>query len=87
MKAIIFVLCLLGLALAFKDATCPESLQIKCVDDIRAGYPACQKAIDEGGSDMIADITCLKYFNSMKADCWPCICYIANLDHVKVKGC
>lgn len=87
MKTILFVLCLLGLALSFKDNTCPETLQIKCVDDIRAGYPVCQKAAEAGGSDMIADLNCLKYFNQMKADCWPCICFVADLDHIKVKGC
>ena len=87
MRTIIFLLCLLGLALSFKDYTCPETKQIQCVDDVRTAYPYCQKAIEEGGSDMIADLNCLKYFNTMKADCWPCICFIANMDHVKVKGC
>ena len=48
------------------DNKCPETLQIKCVDDIRAGYPVCQKAAEAGGSDMIADLNCLKYFNQMK---------------------
>jgi hypothetical protein len=23
----------------------------------------------------------------MKADCWPCICKIAEMDKVKIKGC
>lgn len=87
MKVILFVLALVALTLSFRDNTCPESKQIVCIDDIRAGYPACQKAIDAGGSDMIADLTCLKYFNSMKADCWPCICMVAKLDNIKVKGC
>lgn len=87
MKAIVLLLCILGLSAALKDYTCPESKQIQCIDDIRAGYPVCQKAIDAGGSDMIADLNCLKYFNSMKADCWPCICFVAEMDHIKVKGC
>ena len=89
MKAIALVLCLLGLSFAFVfvDHPCPETKQIQCIDDIRAAYPACQKAIDEGGSDMIADLTCLKYFTNVKSDCWPCICHIAEMDHIKVKGC
>jgi hypothetical protein len=29
----------------------------------------------------------LKYFNKMQPECWPCICMIAKLEHVHVKGC
>jgi hypothetical protein len=84
MKFLIAVAAFVGLAVADQ---CPESLQISCVDDIRAGYPVCQKAAQAGGSDTIADINCLKYFNKMKVDCWPCICMVANADNVKIKGC
>lgn len=66
---------------------CPEAKQIVCVDDVRTAYPVCQKAAEAGGSDMIADLACLKYYNKMKADCWPCICMVAKLDGLKIKGC
>ena len=67
--------------------TCPESKQIVCADDIRAGYAPCKKAAEAGGSDTLADLACIKYFNKMKADCWPCICAVAHMDHVDLKGC
>ena len=87
MRTIILIVCFLGLALALRDNTCPESKQVRCADDIRAAYPVCQKAAQEGGSDIVADLNCIKYFNTMKADCWPCICWVAEQDHVQVKGC
>lgn len=74
-------------ALVAADDTCPESKQIACVDDVRAAYPVCQKAAQSGGSDMIADIACMKYYSKMQGDCWPCICMIANLNNLQVKGC
>jgi hypothetical protein len=85
MKFLIAVAAFIGVAIA--DGECPESKQITCVDDVRAAYPPCEKAAQAQGSDTIADITCLKYFNKMKADCWPCICKIAEIDHFKIKGC
>jgi hypothetical protein len=85
MKFLIAVAALVGLVAA--DGECPETKQITCVDDVRAAYPYCQKAAAAGGSDTIADLACLKYFNKMKADCWPCICKIAEMDKVKIKGC
>ena len=66
---------------------CPEAKQISCVDDVRAAYDPCKKAEQSGGSDMAADLACMKYFNKMKADCWPCICMIAHLEHMQIKGC
>ena len=75
------------LLFTLKDDKCTETKQIECADDIRAAYPACKKAAETGGSDMIADLTCIKYFNSMKSGCWSCICKIAEIDHLKVKGC
>ena len=74
-------------ALVAADDECPEAKQILCVDDVRAAYPVCQKAAEAGGSDMIADLACMKYYNKMKGDCWPCICMIAKLDHLPIKGC
>jgi hypothetical protein len=66
---------------------CPQSKQVTCVDDVRAGYEPCKKAAEAGGSDMIADLTCMKYYNKMRSDCWPCICDIAKMDKIPIKGC
>lgn len=74
-------------AVAIADDDCPESKQITCVDDVRAAYEPCKKAAESGGSDMPADLACLKYWNKMKADCWPCICMIAHQEHMDIKGC
>lgn len=88
MKAILFgVLAALTSASWVKDDNCPEAKQITCVDDVRAAYDPCKKAAEAGGSDMIADLNCLKYYNKMKSDCWPCICMIAHLEHMEIKGC
>ena len=57
---------------------CPEAKQIACVDDVRAAYAPCKKAAETGGSDMAADLSCMKYFNKMKPECWPCICMVAH---------
>jgi hypothetical protein len=85
MKFLYALAALIGLA-ATQDQ-CPEAKQISCVDDVRAAYPVCQKAAAAGGSDTIADLACLKYYNKMKGDCWPCICMIAKMDHMQIKGC
>ncbi len=85
MKFLFALAALVGLA-ATQDE-CPEAKQITCVDDVRTAYPVCQKAAQAGGSDMIADLNCLKYYNKMKADCWPCICMVAKLDGLKIQGC
>ena len=85
MKFLIPIAAFFGLVVA--DGECPEAKQIMCVDDVRSAYPVCQKAAEAGGSDMIADLACLKYYNKMKADCLPCICKIAELDHITIKGC
>lgn len=89
MMKLVLLVALLVSAMAFivQDSKCTETKQIECADSVREAYPACKKAAETGGSDMIADLTCLKYFNSMKSDCWACICKIAELDHLKVKGC
>ena len=85
MKAVLIaLLALLCLAAA---QTCTESMQIKCIDDFRAAYPVCKKAAEAGGSDMIADLACMKYFNKMQPECWPCICFFAKQVDLPVKGC
>lgn len=66
---------------------CTEALQIACIDDIRAAYPVCKKAAESGGSDSAADLACIKYFNKMKPECWPCICMLAHMEHIDIKGC
>ncbi len=80
-------LALTGAAFKFTQDDCPENLQVKCVDDFRQAYPICQKAAEQGGSDVIADLQCIKYFNKTKAECWPCICLIAKDLELKIKGC
>lgn len=88
MRVILLIALFLGaMSFILQDSKCTETKQIECADDIRTAYPACKKAAEAGGSDMIADLTCLKYFNSMKSECWACICKIAEIDHIKVKGC
>lgn len=85
MKFFVALAALVGLAIA--DNTCPEEKQVSCVDDIKTAYPICQKAAQAGGSDMVADLACLKYYSKMRDDCWPCICKVAELDGLKIKGC
>ena len=87
MKSVI-ILAILALLACFAAAQqCTESLQVACVDDVRAAYPVCKKAAEAGGSDTAADLACLKYFNKMKPECWPCICMIAHMEHFDIKGC
>jgi len=85
MKFLFAIAALVGLVATQNE--CPEAKQITCVDDVRAAYPVCQKAAQAGGSDMIADLACMKYYNKMKGDCWPCICMVAKLDGLKIQGC
>ena len=84
MKFLFALAAFVGLAFA---QDCPETKQIACVDDVRAAYPVCKKAAESGGSDMIADIACMKYYSKMQTDCWPCICMIAKTDHIPIQGC
>ena len=84
----IIVLALFALLAFFAAAQqCTEAMQIACVDDFRTAYPVCKKAAESGGADAAADLACMKYFNKMKPECWPCICYFAHLDHLDIKGC
>lgn len=84
MKLIVLLLALFALALTHD---CPHDLEVRCIDDINKAYPICEKAAHEKGSDIPADIDCLKYFTSMERDCWPCICWIAELEKWTIKGC
>lgn len=87
MKAILIAAFAALASARFTSADCPEAKQVTCVDDVRAAYEPCKKAAEAGGSDMVADLTCLKYYNKMKADCWPCICMVAELEGLTIKGC
>jgi hypothetical protein len=87
MRFLLIVLLLALLAEMVPAQQCTESLQVACVDDVRAAYPVCKKAAEAGGSDAAADLACLKYFNKMKPECWPCICMIAHMEHLDIKGC
>jgi len=87
MKAIIVLAILAFLAYFAAAQQCTESMQVACADDVRAAYPICKKAAEASGSDTAADLACLKYFNKMKPECWPCICMIAHMEHLEIKGC
>ena len=63
---------------ASANTECPLEREVKCVDDLRAAYPYCEKAAQSKGKDMNADLQCMKYFYSVEQDCWPCICFIAE---------
>lgn len=78
MRGLILVAIFALLACFAAADNCTEAMQIACVDDFRAAYPACKKAAEEGGSDTIADLVCLKYFTKMQPECWPCICWFAR---------
>jgi len=86
MKIIILALIALFACLTAAEQ-CTEKLQIACIDDIRAAYPICKKAAEAGGSDTAADLACIKYFNKMQPECWPCICWFAKTERIPVKGC
>lgn len=84
----IIILALIALLACFASAQqCTEALQIACVDDFRLAYPVCKKASEAGGSDTAADLACLKYFNKMQPECWPCICWFAKTLELPIKGC
>ena len=66
---------------------CPHDVEVLCIDDINKAYPICEKAAQEKGKDLPADLECMKYFAQVDKDCWPCICLIAEVNHWKIKGC
>ena len=82
----ILVLLFAFLALAY-SASCPHDLEVRCIDDINKAFPVCEKAAREKGTDVPMDLECFKYFASMDHDCWPCICWVAQQQHWKIKGC
>lgn len=89
MKCIVLLLALFALlaCATAAPATCPHDLEVRCIDDINKAYPICEKAAHEKGADVPADIDCLKYFAQMDKDCWPCICWVAELNKWHIKGC
>ena len=46
-----------------------------------------EKAAEEKGKDIPADLECMKYLTEVEKDCWPCICYVAEKKDWKIKGC
>lgn len=89
MKLIILILALIAIASSanFETADCPHDLEVLCIDDINKAYPVCDKAAREKGADVPADLDCMKYFASMGSDCWPCICWVAQINKWKIRGC
>ncbi len=84
------IIALVALALfAFLASTadCPHNLEVLGIDDINKAYPICEKAAHEKGADVPADLDCLKYFAQMDKDCWPCICWVAQINKWNIKGC
>ena len=79
---------LIGAASAFFTADdCPHDLEVMCIDDINKAYPICEKAAEEHGKDLPADLDCMKYMAKVEKDCWPCICFIAKQEGWHIKGC
>lgn len=78
---------LLGLAMSYTADQCTQDLEIKCMSDISHGYKVCEKAAEEKGKDLPADIECMKYLASVEKDCWPCICFVAKKEGWKIRGC
>jgi hypothetical protein len=79
MKLVIVLLALLALFVSVSSYECPHDLEVRCIDDINKAYPICEKAAKEKAKDLDADINCLKYFLSLEQDCWPCICWVAQI--------
>ena len=73
--------------LALSADDCPVDRETKCVDDFKDAFPYCKKAAEAAGKDFDADINCVKYFATMEQDCWPCICYMAHKESLKIRGC
>ncbi len=75
------------IAAVFSADECPTDQEMVCVDDFKKALPYCKKAEEEKGKDFDADINCLKYAYAMEKDCWPCICFLAEKEHLKIRGC
>jgi hypothetical protein len=89
MKVLLFLLALLAVTMSFSLSAydCPHDLEVHCIDDINKAYPICEKAAREKGADVPVDLDCLKYFATMGEDCWPCICWIGQINNWKILGC
>ena len=72
-------------ALAADD--CPVDRETQCVDEFQVALPYCKKAAQAQGKDFDADINCVKYFYQTEQECWPCICFIAHKENLKIRGC
>jgi hypothetical protein len=62
MKFITIVAAVLGLAMT---QTCTHDLEVKCMDDINKAFPVCEKAAQEKGKDLPADLECMKYMTNV----------------------
>lgn len=88
MKFAAALLALVGLSASFSVADeCPHDVEVRCIDDINKAYPICQKASQEKGKDLPADLQCMKYLTQTDKDCWPCICLIAHEAKWNIMGC
>lgn len=67
MKFVAGLLALAGLATAYTlgGDECPHDVEVRCIDDINKAYPICEKAAQEKGKDLPADLECMKYFTQM----------------------
>lgn len=84
MKLFVALAALVGLA-ATHD--CPHDLEVMCIDDINRAYPVCKKAAEEKAKDLPADLQCMKYMATVEKDCWPCICFVAEVEKWHIRGC
>jgi hypothetical protein len=51
------LLALLGLVgVAVATNTCTHDIEVRCIDDINKAYPICEKAAQEKGKDLPADL-------------------------------
>lgn len=83
-KILVMAVLALG-AMAADD--CPVDRETKCADDFQVALPYCKKAAESHIKDFDADLNCIKYFYQSEQECWPCICYIAHKENLKIKGC
>ena len=89
MKQVLVVLLLVAIACSYQltDYDCPHDKEVQCIDDINKAFAICEKAAHEKGADVPVDLDCMKYFAQMGEDCWDCICWIAEVQKVKIFGC
>ena len=89
MKQVLVVLLLVAIACSYQltDYDCPHDKEVQCIDDINKAFAICEKAAHEKGADVPVDLDCMKYFAQMGEDCWDCICWVAEVQQVKIFGC